>query len=216
MNKLLIVCGVCLLVLSPLPGLAKVCDYRPSAFIGGVGSGATAAAGTAVAGAGVAAKAVGFYTLTHAVTGATMAGLTTAGASAAGTVGILAGTGGVIGTSIAVITSPITITVGAVVAVGVGAYEGACYFAADRITNPAQVLPIVRNIASKADPQRLRIINRNGVEMLRVATALNEQGRPIEWENYEMEKLYIVDGVLKYDGWFNKTIGHIGFVPTSN
>ena len=216
MNKLLAFCGLCLLALPASQLSAAVCDYRPSSIIGSAGTGAAVTAGTAAAAAGTAAKVAGVYTLTHAVTGATMAGLTTAGASAAGTVGIVAGTGGAIGTAVAVITSPITIVVGAVVAVGVGAYEGACYFTDERITDPDEVSGIVENIvAHVGNPDLFAVMEQDdGVRVLRTFTEVDDSGQPTEWANYDMENLYIVNGLLKHDGWLNTTIGSVHLVPT--
>lgn len=113
---------------------ADFCDYTPSKIIGGkkgaavssaVATGATA---TAIAGAGL--KAAGFYILPHAVTGATMLGSTAGGASAAGTVGIMGGTAGAIGTVSGALMSPVVIIPAAVVATGITAYEGGCYLSA--------------------------------------------------------------------------------------
>ncbi len=109
--------------------IAGVCDYRPSKLIGGKTTGAVAGGAGATAAAGVGMKAAGIYTITHATTGATMLGSTAAGASAAGTTGIIAGTGGVLGSIGAAIMSPFVLIPAAVVAAGVGAYEGGCYLA---------------------------------------------------------------------------------------
>lgn len=112
--------------------LAVPCDYTPSKLIGAgvTGAGATLAGATAAAGAGL--KAAGFYTITHAVTGATMLASTVGGASAAGTVGIMGGAAGIIGTAGAVLMSPFVIIPGAVIAGGVAAYEGTCYLASNK------------------------------------------------------------------------------------
>lgn len=109
--------------------IAGVCDYRPSELIGGKTTGAVAGSAGATAATGVGMKAAGFYTITHATTGSAMLGSTAAGASAAGTTGIIAGTGGVLGSIGAAIMSPFVLIPAAVVAVGVGAYEGGCYLA---------------------------------------------------------------------------------------
>ncbi len=109
--------------------IAGVCDYRPSELVGGKTTGAVAGGAGATAAAGAGMKAAGIYTITHATTGATMLGSTAAGASAAGTTGIIAGTGGVLGSIGAAIMSPFVLIPAAVVAVGVGAYEGGCYLA---------------------------------------------------------------------------------------
>jgi hypothetical protein len=110
---------------------AEVCDYRPSEFIGTVGTTAVATGGTSLAAIGAAAKAAGFYILPNAVTGASMLGSTLGGASAAGTVGIMGGTAGIIGSTAAILLAPATIISAAVTVGGVLAYEGICYYAVD-------------------------------------------------------------------------------------
>ena len=107
---------------------AGTCDYVPSKLIGAGATGVVATGAGATAAAGMGLQAAGFYTITHAVTGATMLASTAGGASAAGTVGIMGGTAGVVGTVGAVLMSPFVIIPAAAVAVGVGAYEGGCYF----------------------------------------------------------------------------------------
>lgn len=109
--------------------IAGVCDYRPSKLIGGGATGAVAGGAGTAAATGAGMQAAGIYAITNATTGATMLGSTAAGASAAGTTGIIAGTGGAIGTAGAVLMSPFVIIPLAITAVGVGAYEGGCYFA---------------------------------------------------------------------------------------
>lgn len=120
-------------------GSQAACGYRPSNLIGDMGSGALAA-GTATAAAGVGAKAAGFYTLTNAVTGATMLGSTAGGVLGAGTVGIMGGTSGAIGTIGAVIMAPTTIIAGAIAGAGTLALEGACYFGVERLEDPAPMI----------------------------------------------------------------------------
>lgn len=109
----------------------EACDYTPSQLIGGEATIAVEGAAVATAATGVGLKAAGIYAITHATSGAAMLGSTAAGASAAGTTGIIAGTAGFLGTAGAVLMSPFVIISAAVVAVGVGAYEGVCYFASD-------------------------------------------------------------------------------------
>ena len=108
--------------------IADVCDYTPSNFLGGKGSAAVGGAALATATAGVGMKSAGLYAITHTA-GATMLGSTAIGVSAAGTTGIIAGTGGVLGSIGAALISPFVIIPATVVAVGVGAYEGGCYLA---------------------------------------------------------------------------------------
>jgi hypothetical protein len=107
--------------------MAGVCDYRPSKIIGGGETVAVAGGAGAAAATGIGMKAAGLYTLTHATIGATMLGSTAAGASAAGTTGIIAGTGGVLGSIGAALMSPFVIIPAAVTVIGVGTYEGGCY-----------------------------------------------------------------------------------------
>lgn len=107
---------------------ASVCDHRPSKIIGGIATGAVGVGSATVAAGGIGMKAAGLYAITHATTGAAMLGSTAAGASAAGTTGIIAGSAGVLGTVGAVLLSPFVLIPAAVTAVGVGAYEGGCYW----------------------------------------------------------------------------------------
>lgn len=115
-----------------LPAIADICDHTPSKLVGAglTGSVATGAGATAAAGAGM--KAAGFYTFTHAATGATMLASAAGGASAAGTVGIMGGTAGAVGTISAALMSPFVIVPAALLAGGVGIYEGGCYLSSKR------------------------------------------------------------------------------------
>ena len=111
------------------PVFAGVCDYRPSALIGGGGTSAAAVGAGSIAGAGAAGSAAGLYTLTHATSGAVMLGSTMGGASAAGTVGIMGGTAGTGAVVMGVVLNPFVWIPAAVVAVGTVAYEGGCSLA---------------------------------------------------------------------------------------
>jgi hypothetical protein len=190
-----------------------VCDYRPSSLIGGAGASAVGVAGAGAAAAGVGAQAAGFYTLTHAVTGLTMLGSTAGGASAAGTVGIMGGTAGAVGTIAAVIMAPATIITGAVVGVGVSAYEGACYFTVERVEDDDVILGIVSNLASNSDSRYLKLISDNGAPILLIADKHDDEGEAIEWSNYPVTDLYIEEGVLRFRKWGrNVTIGKVGMM----
>jgi len=118
--------------LSSQIAIAGICDHRPSKVIGTglTGSVATGSGVTAAAGAGL--KAAGFYTITHATSGAAMLGSTAAGTSAAGTVGIMSGTAGAVGTVGAFLMSPFVIIPAAIVAGGIGVYEGGCYLSSKK------------------------------------------------------------------------------------
>jgi hypothetical protein len=189
------------------PATAGLCDYRPSQWIGDEGSAAIVGGGAAVAGSGVAAKTAGFYVLTHATTSATMIGSTAAGASAAGTVGIMAGTGGVAGTVAAIVMAPVTIVVAGVTAAGVGAYEGACFFQDERITDYDQVLEVMANMAANSDPASFALMDVDGMKAIR----LTVDGQ--ETQTYFVEDLYIVNGMLMNRDWFKNTkIGRVSFV----
>lgn len=111
--------------------IADICDYKPSALIGGAGTAAVTAATGAASGAAAAGKAAGIYTLVHAGSGATMLGSTAGGASAAGTVGIMGGTAGAGAAVVGVLMNPLVWIPAAVTAVGVVAFEGGCYLAGD-------------------------------------------------------------------------------------
>ena len=109
---------------------AEVCDYRPSKLLGVGGTAGTTAATGTVGAFGAGANAAGLYTITHASSGAVMVGSTMAGKSAAGTVGIIGGTAGW-GSAVAVAANPLVWIPAAVIAVGVGGYEGVCWFTKD-------------------------------------------------------------------------------------
>lgn len=119
-------------VMSSQFAIADICEHRPSKLIGAglTGSVATGAGVTAAAGVGM--KAAGYYAISHAASGAAMLGSTAAGTSAAGTVGIMGGTAGVVGTVGAFLMSPFVIIPAAVVAGGIGIYEGGCYLSSKK------------------------------------------------------------------------------------
>ncbi len=201
--------------------LAKVCDYRPSELVGGSGAASVGTAATGVATAGVAAKAAGFYTLTNAITGATMLGSTAGGVSAAGTVGIMGGTAGAIGTVGAVLMAPVTIIAGAVAGTGIAIYEGSCYFTDERVTDYDQVLTIIKGIAASSDPKYFRFYEgedanveneiRNPIQVWKILNEifddieLNNEFVWIYAKNYKIEDLYIKNGILINSDWGKNT-----------
>lgn len=211
MNKLAFLLSIC-----PATVHADLCDYRPSNLIGGIGSGALLATGGGTAALGIGAKTAGFYTLTHAVTGATMLGSTGGGVSAAGTVGIIGGTGGGIGAIASFIMAPATILVGAVIGGGIAVYEGGCYFVVERLDDPKIILDIVNNLADNADPNFLRLEQKDGEHFLLIAKSHDVQGQATEWDRYEVSNLYIEGGMLKHRDWGpNSQIGKVGIVTGS-
>lgn len=185
---------------------AGPCDYRPSELIGGGGATAIGSGGAAAAGFGLAIKGVGFYTLTHSTSGAIMVGSTLAGTSAAGTVGIIGGTGGVIGTATAVATAPVTIIAGAVAAAGIGVYEGVCFFQDERITDYNQVLAVLKNVAATADQNVFKLEDKYYWGRATIRVKMSEDN----WKTFKVKDLYIVNGVLKNRDWgINTTIGQL-------
>ena len=187
---------------------AKVCDYTPSNIAGqaATAAGTALVGGTAVAGVGL--QAAGVYTLVHAGSGLTMVGLTAAGTSAAGTVGIVAGTGGTIGAVTAFLLAPVTLAVAAVTVVGVGAFEGACYFQVERVTDADAVHKILIDVASSDDTVDIKQFNDG------IALVLKNSTGDI---NYLLEKLYIADGSLMHRDWGSNTnLGTVLFAPENS
>lgn len=178
-----------LTLLTSLSALAEVCDYKPSRLKAVAAGGL---AGGAAAGGGAAMSAAGYYSLVHAGSGLTMLGSTAAGTSAAGTVGIIAGTGGALGTIGAVLLSPITITVGAAAAAGGAAYEGFCYFQVERITDAAALQKILGEIAEYDETATL-VKTRSG-DALRLEL-------PDGPHAFLLENLYVADGRLMHRDW---------------
>lgn len=216
MKKLLGVAATTFFLSTPVA--ADVCDYRPSALIGGVGAGAVGTAGAGAAAAGIGAKTVGFYTLTHSVSGATMLGSTATGASAAGTVGIIGGSAGVAGTIGSILMAPATIIAGLVVGAGTAIYEGACYFSVERIEDPAALMPILENLDAQSESRHFELHKQSSTTgYILLATSFDEDGNILKRNRFDIENLYIEDGILRHRDWGpNTTIGHVGYVQKEN
>lgn len=191
----------------------SVCDWRPSQFFG---TATAAVAGGGAVAAGVGMKAAGFYTLVNAGSGLTMLGATSAGASAAGTVGIIAGTGGMIGTFGAVLMAPVTVVVGAVVAVSGAGFEAVCYFGDERFTEYHEILAIMQHLDEHHDPERFQLVtgipNRQD-DAIRIWNAETE-----ELDRYLVADLYMVNGQLWVRrSWKRDTdLGMLMFVQASD
>lgn len=191
---------------------ADVCDFRLSELIGNSGTAAVEVGAAATVAAGVGMKVAGVYTLTHSVTGLTMLGSTAAGSSAAGTVGIIAGTGGTLGTIGAILMAPVTITVAAVTGAAIGLSEGVCYFYDDRITDYDSVLAVMEKVAADADPAYFKLVKPLGTDAMAFILIHDAEGNSVR---YDVENLYIVNGLLLNRDWFlNTRIGNIGFYRT--
>lgn len=153
----MLTCGVLVIVncASATFAFADACDYGPSRLLGETGSKIVIGTGGVVAGTTATATAAGVYTLVHAGSGLTMLGSTMAGASGAGTVGIIAGTGGAIGTLGWIALNPLVWVPAAIVGVGGGGFEAACAFLIDeRITDYEDVLAVMQSFAVHADERR--------------------------------------------------------------
>lgn len=163
---------------------AGLCDYKPTTLLAKTTSnlGANIVNGAVAAGR----HSANYYTLTHA--GASLPALETAATSATGTV-------------TAILTAPAAMIIGGITIIGVGAYEGACYFKVDRVTDPYEVRRIIESVAAE-DPAVAIIRTDNGDAM-----TLNEAG---ETNTYLLRNLYIADGQLKHrDFGFNTDLGPI-------
>lgn len=185
--------AVMLLTVSAANAEAKVCDYRPSSILGGSITAVTASVGGLVAASGSWMKASGIYTLVHATSGLTMLGSSAAGSSAAGTVGIIAGTGGAIGAVGSVVMSPVTITVGALTAVGGGGFETYCYltdYDEAAIVEPVQVEALLRMFAA-LDDKVIVWTSKNG-DILAIHPGKGET------RDYPIEDLYFERGLLMH------------------
>lgn len=191
---------------------AGPCDYRPSLLVGSGTAGALAAAGSGAAVAGAGAKAAGFYTLVHAGSGLTMLGSTAGGASAAGTVGIMGGTAGVLGTAGSILMAPATVAGAAAAGVGIGVYEGICYFWDERVTDYDEVMVRMELIAENANPESFRLLKHYDAGQPGPSIKVKNHADG-SWDQYFVENLYIVNNVLMHRDWFrNTTIGNLGFV----
>ena len=191
---------------------AETCDYRPSRILGGTGSTAVIGGGLSIASATGTASALGVYTLVNAGSGLTMLGSTMAGASGAGTIGIIAGTGGAAGTAGAIILNPFVWVPAAIVGIGGGGFEAACAFLVDeRITEYEDVLAIMRSFATHADPKYFQLVENAIPAFINISTGDGE------WVRYDIEDLYIVDGMLKHRDWGpNTQIGRVVLLSDEN
>lgn len=209
MRKFKLTVAACVgLAIAPFAANAGVCDWRASELLGG--GGAVAIGGGALTGSaiGLAIKGAGFYTLTHAVTGATMVGSTLLGTSAAGTVGIIAGTGGIVGTAVAIATAPVVVIGGLAVGTGVGALELGCYFTDDRVTEYAEVLSYLQRVAETANPDVVSISEGDADDGS--GAILHIRVGEDETESFPVDELYIVNGSLRVNRWGpDRTLGQL-------
>ena len=187
------------LALAATSASAGLCDYKPSRLLGTM---------TASATGGEVADAVGHYALVNAQSGLSMLGTTalTGGAGA-----VVSGVSGFLASAIAFVTAPATIVAGSVTAVALGGYEGACYFAVERVTDRGLVVAILRNMEAQADPDRFILVTPENTGELTLV--LRDPATPEAVQTYEVRKLYIADGMLMHrDRLLNTRVGKVIFV----
>ena len=190
-----------------------VCDYRLSQLASPTAATAVVTGGGATATVGPTAMALGgLYFFPHATSGTLMLGSTLAGASGAGTVGIIGGSG-FAASVLAFLTAPITLVVAGGTAVTVGGLEVGCYFVDERITDEEDVLAILRQVSLTANEDYFKLFDVSAQEAAETG-AISRVRVPDEdgdYQFYEVENLYIVNGeLLNRDWFFNTSLGNIG------
>lgn len=186
---------------------SALCDYRPSVIAGAASSGAGKAA---VAGE-TAIRDSGFYTLVYNESGFTLLGSTLASTAATGTVGIITGAGGVLGTVGAVLMAPATLIAGGVALVGVGGLEAACYFTDERVTDYGDVLALMEHFAANHPENRFALDR--GMEGREDDAILIWNPRRGELDRYVVSELYVVNGTLMHRRMGpNRNLGQITYV----
>ncbi len=196
---------------------AAVCDYRPSIVAGKVGSATRSATGAAVGAAGTGVRAAGAYTLEHPQTGVSMIGTAVSSATAAGA-SIAGSAGGALGTAAAIATAPVTILIAGATAAVMGGYEGACYLGDERITDSAEITPILQNLSDNSDPALFALIpwgsdyvDSEGETVTADEARIRVGSLDTDPAFYDVADLYIVNSVLmNRDRGRNTTIGKVG------
>jgi len=174
---------------------AAACDYTMSKLAG------KTVAAVKGSNTGAALQSAGYYTLAHAGSGISFLGTTTAGASIA--TGLAGGASGLLGTVSAIVMAPATLVIGGIAIVGVGSFEGYCYFQVHRITDPYEVRNIIESVAEHDDAVSI-VATDDGDAM-----ALQSEGKT---KTYLLRKLYIADGQLKHrDLGPNTNLGPVAF-----
>ncbi len=110
-----------------------------------------------------------------------------------------------VGATVAILLEPATIAAAAVTAVGVGAFEGVCYFQVERITDVEAVHAILKDAATRDDTIELKRFNDGDAVVLKNSTGDT---------NYLLKNLYIADGILMHRDWgLNTNLGTVLFTP---
>jgi hypothetical protein len=174
---------------------AAACDYTMSKLAG------KTLAAVKGSDAGAELQSAGYYTLVHGGSGLKILGSSTAGASIA--TGLVSGASGLLGSVGAIAMAPATLVIGGIAIVGVGSFEGYCYFQVQRITDPYEVRKIVESVAE--NDEAVSIVATDDGD----AMALQIDG---ETKTYLLRNLYIADGQLKHrDFGLNTNLGPVAF-----
>ncbi len=190
---------------------ASLCEYRPSVIAGAMSSGTAKAA----AAGEIAIRDSGFYTLVYNDSGFTLLGTTLATTAASGTVGIITGAGGVLGTVGAVLMAPATLIAGGVALVGVGGLEAACYFTDERVTDYDAVLVLMEHFAANHPEDRFALVR--GMEGRNDDAILIWNPRRGEQDRYLVSELYVVNGTLMHRRMGpNRNLGQITYVDPAS
>ena len=126
----------------------------------------------------------------------------------------MGGTAGAVGAIGAFLMAPATIVAGAVIGGGTAVFEGACYFAIDRLDDPELIMAVVKNLALQSDANYFELVDAaDGTAAIYLATKVEANGKVMERTKYGVDKLYIEDGVLRHKDWGpNTQLGKVGYV----
>lgn len=92
-----------------------------------------------------------------------------------------------------------------------------CYFVVERVDDEKTIIGVIESLAANADPEYFQLTKIDGEGILLIARVHDDNGKAIEWDEFEVEKLYIEEGMLKHSDWgINTQIGEVGYLePTS-
>ncbi|MGB3690661.1 MAG: hypothetical protein WBA02_15320 [Jannaschia helgolandensis] len=198
---------VALIAIAPSIGHAAVCDYKPSKLFGRVASTMTDT-GAAPVSTDVTNATAGSYTLIHAQSGSSLLNRAVSGRSVTETVAVASGASGILATLASIATAPVTLIAGAVTAVALGSYEGACYFSVDRVTDSDKILAILQDMERTANPDYFWMETPEDADGPMIYVRDLEDANKLR--SYEVSRLYIADGLLKHrDLALNTTIGKV-------
>ncbi|MAQ86573.1 hypothetical protein [Psychromarinibacter halotolerans] len=199
-------------VLAATSAAADVCDFRPSIMAGKAGAAAKNTASDVATGVTNSVKAIGAYTLNNPVSGISMLSSGMGTATAAGT-SLGTAASGALGTAATVVTAPVTLSIAGATAVALGGFEGVCHFRKERITDYDEILYIVTNLAANSDPTMFKVIpegteyyNLKGNPAVAGKSMIRVAGPGYGPDLYDIEKLYVVDGVLKHKDALRDTV----------